>query len=147
MSAIHRLAPIAACLAGLSLASAAQAQTAPLDDGGKLSFQSGLLMRKAKPTAPDVPAPPQAWPRLEAGAIVCRTESDLDRLAARHNGESAGGPVDCQVLRDVTAITILQRRGPAKQEVQFTSGKVGTVGWTNAWLPEKAPAATRTSTR
>lgn len=147
MPAMHRLALVAACLAGLGLAGAARAQPAPPPDDGKISFQSGIRTRAPKAGAPDVPAPPQAWPRLEPGAIVCRTESDLDRLAARHTGEATSGPVDCQVIRDVTAVTILQRRGPGKEEVRFTSGKVGTVMWTNAWLPEKAPAAARTSTR
>jgi hypothetical protein len=139
---------IVTCLAGLGLAASAQAQApTPPPDNGKISFQSALVPRKPKAGLPDVAAPPQAWPRLDAGAVLCKTEDDLDRLAARHAGEASGGPVDCQIIRDMTAITILQRVGPGKEEVQLTSGKVGTTGWTNAWLPEKAPTPTRASAR
>lgn len=150
MLATQRLVLIGTCLAALGLTGQARAQSQapePPPDRGKISFQSGILIKKPKPGPPDVPAPPQAWPRLEPGAVLCRTADDLDRLAARHAGEAAGGPVDCQVIRDITAITILQRVGPGKEEVQLTSGKVGTTGWTNAWLPEKAPPSTRASTR
>ncbi|MFL5254490.1 MAG: hypothetical protein ACJ8AI_16640 [Rhodopila sp.] len=140
----------AASLAGLWLTAPVQAQQAPPDDG-KISFQSSALLKKPKPGLPDVPAPPQAWPRLEAGAVVCRTEGDLDRLAARHAGEPSGGPVDCQLIHNPTAIAIVGRHGPAKTEVRLTSGQgsqVGTTGWTNTFLPERAPAsATRAATR
>ncbi len=148
MAAIPRFALITAALAGLALAGAAKAhaQAVQLNDGNdKVSFQSGALMKKQKQALPDVPAPPLAWPRLDPGAALCRTEADLDRLAARHAGEDSGGPVDCQIIRNMTAISILQRRGPGKAEVKTTSGQVGTVGWTNAFLPDKAPATTRAS--
>lgn len=145
---VRRVALIVTCVASLGVTGAAQAQQrqpSSYSDDGKVSFQSGILPKKPKAGPPDVPAPPMAWPRLDAGAVLCRTEADLDRLAARHSGEEDDGPVDCQVIRNMTAITILQRRGPGKAEVKTTSGQVGTVGWTNAFLPEKAPAATRTS--
>ena len=136
-----------ACIAICGLANTALAQTPP-PDNGKVSFQSGILPKKPKPGPPDVPAPPQAWPRLEPGAVLCKTEDDLDRLAARHTGEGGGGPVDCQVIHIATAIAIVQRLSPAKTEVRLTSGKAGTVGWTDAWLPERPPpSATRASVR
>jgi hypothetical protein len=126
----HRVALVVACLGALAVAGPGRAQTA---------FQSGLLRKTPKAGLPDVPAPPQAWPRLDPGSVVCNSEDDLERLAARHSGETVSGPIDCQVIQNPTAIKILQRIGPGKQQVQFTSGKVGTVGWTDAWLPEKAP--------
>ena len=139
-----RLVLIAACVAGLGTTAAAQT---PPDDNGNISFQSGLLLKKPKPGLPDVKAPPQAWPRLDPGARLCRTEFDLDRLAARHNGEDVDGPINCQVIRDPTAITITQRLGPGKTEVKLTSGQVGTTGWTDAWLPEKAPVSARSAAK
>ncbi|HVZ09142.1 hypothetical protein [Rhodopila sp.] len=144
MPAIRRLAVIAACAAGVALP--AWAQTPPPGDS-KVSFQSGLIQRKPKAGPPDVPAPPQAWPRLDPGAVLCKTEDDLDRLAARNAGESSGGPVDCRILQNTTAITILNRFGPGKSEVKLTSGQVGTVGWTNTWLPESPPGIKRTAAR
>jgi len=150
MPALRTLTVIAATVAGLGLPGMVRAQQAP-PDNGKFSFQSGALIKKPKPGLPDVPAPPQAWPRLDAGAIICRSEDDLDRLAARHAGEPSGGPVDCQIVHNTTAIAIVTRHGPGKTEVRLTSGQgaqVGTTAWTSTFLPEKAPAsATRASTR
>src|ERR1700761_1185151 len=116
-----RVAVVAACLAALALAAPAKAQSsngAPVvPDNGHLAFQSGLLRKAPKAGLPDVAAPPQAWPRLDPGAVLCNSESDLDRLAARHAGEDVPGPIDCQFIRSPTAIKILQRVGPGKQEV------------------------------
>ncbi len=137
-----RLVLIAACVGCLSTAAGAQV---PLSDNSNVMFQSGLLMKKAKPGLPEVKAPPQAWPRLDPGAMLCRTESDLELLAARHNGQDVPGPINCQVIRDPTAISITQRLGPGKTEVTLTSGQVGTTGWTDAWLPEKAPVSARSA--
>jgi len=142
MAGIRRVALIAAGLSGLVIAWQAMAQSVGND---KVTFQSALIAKKPKSGLPDVPAPPQAWPRLDAGAILCSTEDDLDRLAARQAGQAVGGPVDCQMMQNMTAVTILQRKGPGKEEVKLTSGKVGTTGWTNAWLPDKSPAPTRTA--
>ena len=100
---------------------------------------AGMGPRKAKSRAPDVKPPPQAWPRLEAGAVICRTEADLDRLAARRRGEGTGGAVDCRILHATTAISIVQRKGSGKTEIRTTDPQAGDSGWTDVWLPEKAP--------
>ena len=144
MSVTSRLVLITACITGFSVGAVAQT---PIGDNSNISFQSGLLQKKAKPGLPDVKAPPQAWPRLDPGARLCRTEADLDRLAAQHNGEDVGGPINCQLIRDPTAITITQRLGPGKTEVKLTSGQVGATGWTDAWLPDKAPASARSAAK
>jgi hypothetical protein len=97
------------------------------------------LIKKPKPGSPEVKAQPQAWPRLEAGSVLCRSEDDLDRLAARRRGDPSGGPVDCQIMHAATPIAILQRKSPAKTEVRTTDPQAGGSGWTDVWLPEKAP--------
>jgi len=142
------LALVAVCLGTLTVAGPAKAQpsSAVLPDNGHMSFQSGILRKAPKAGLPDVPAPPQAWPRLDPGSVVCNSEDDLERLAARHAGETVSGPIDCQVIQNPTAIKILQRVGPGKEQVEFTSGKVGTVGWTDAWLPAKAPPGSNRAT-
>jgi len=99
----------------------------------------GFLPKKPKPGLPDVKSQPAAWPRLDPGAVLCRTESDLDRLAARRRGEQVEGPVDCKVIRVPTAISIVQRSRPGLTEVQTTDAQAGGVGWTDVWLPERAP--------
>ena len=144
MIARQRLLLIAACLTGLAATGGAWAQTVT---DGNVSFQSTMLRKKPKDGLPDVKAPPQAWPRLDPGATLCRTEDDLDRLAARRSGESVGGPIDCRRINDITAINITQRLGPGKTQVTLTSGQVGTTGWTDAWLPDKAPPVKQAAAR
>jgi len=96
----------------------------------------GLLPKKPPPGAPDVKAPPSVWPRLDPGAVLCRTEADLDRIAANRSGGPGGGPADCRIIRERTGITILQRRG-GRSQVQIAGQPPG---WTDVWLPEKPPA-------
>ena len=98
----------------------------------------GLLEKKAKPRAPDVAALAVVWPRLDPGAIVCRTDADLARLAANRTGGAGGGAAECQLIRTPTGITIIQRAGLGRTQVRL-SGADGSVGWTDAWLPERAP--------
>ncbi len=137
MTLMPRILIASACLGILAAAAPANAQ--PTDSN--VSFQSGLLMKKPKPGAPDVKAQPLAWPRLDAGAVLCRSEDDLSRLARRRSGQAVDGPVECQVVRVPTPITIVQRKTPGQTEVKPTTGQPWTDGWTDAWLPDKAPVA------
>ena len=126
------------CCGALMLAPSAYAQD---NSNSNVFFNApGLLIKKPKPGLPEVRAQPQAWPRLDPGAVLCRSEDDLDRLSRRRAGDASGGAVDCQVIRTPTAITIVQRNGPGRTEVKVTSADTET-GWTDAWLPAKAPAS------
>jgi hypothetical protein len=112
--------------------------SAPPSDSN-LSF-GGMLAKKPTPQAmPDVAAPPSAWPRLDAGAVLCRSQEDLQRRAAIMRGEQAGG-VDCRPITQPTAIKIVHRAGPGSTEVSLT-GRNET-GWTDAWLPASPPPGT-----
>ncbi len=114
------------------LAGSAHAQNVILD-------APGLIPPKAKPGAPEVRVPPAVWPRLDPGAVLCRTSEDLARLAAKRSGaEDDGGIADCRIINLPTPITIVHRQGLGQTEVQVTSG-AKQIGWTDAWLPEKAP--------
>lgn len=116
----------------------ALAQLHPPSDSN-LNF-GGILAKKPPPaTVPDVPAPPRAWPRLDPGAVLCRSEDDLMRRAAIMRGEQQG-PADCQPISQPTAIQIVHRAGPGRTEVQIT-GHTDT-GWTDAWLPSAPPPGT-----
>ncbi len=99
----------------------------------------GLLEQKPKAGAPDVKSAPTAWPRLDIGAALCRSEGDLDRLAANRARTEGGGPADCQVIRAPTGIQIVQRKTPGHTQVRLTD-QPSVTGWTDVWLPEKKPA-------
>ena len=98
----------------------------------------GLVPKKSTTRAPDVKAAPQAWPRLDPGAALCRSEGDLARLAANRAGTEGGGPADCRLVHVATAVQIVQRPGPGRTQVRLTDRPTET-GWTDVWLPEKAP--------
>jgi hypothetical protein len=113
-----------------------------------VNFDSRLLRKPApKSELPEVKPQPQAWPRLDPGAVLCRTEADLDRLTARRHGEAIAGPIDCRVIRDPLAISIIQRNGPGRVEVKVTASQAGDTGWTDAWLPAKAPSGATSASR
>jgi hypothetical protein len=131
---------------GLAVAANAAPAVAQSSDGN-ISFQSGLLPKKPKPGLPDVKAQPLAWPRLDAGAVLCRSEADLNRLAQRRSGEPVDGPVDCQIIRLATPITIVQRNGPGRTEVKPSDSQPMNLGWTDAWLPDKAPITATSASR
>lgn len=130
---------IAMCVASLAVPAVA-------DDTSHVFFNApGLLKKKPPPGLPDVKPQPTVWPRLDPGAVFCRSSDDLQKLAARRGGESVSGPIDCQIIRAATGITILERDGPGMVKVQTTDPRAGGVGWTDAWLPDKAPPTTRAS--
>jgi hypothetical protein len=133
ISSIARLWLLAAPLC--TTAAPAMAQLHPPSDSN-LSFGGMLAKKPAAPTIPDVPAPPSAWPRLDPGAVLCRSEDDLARRAAIMRGEPEG-PADCRPISQPTAIQIVHRAGPGRTEVQIT-GHTDT-SWTDAWLPASPP--------
>jgi hypothetical protein len=143
MKSLQKMLLVTASLGTLALAAPAWAQ--PSDSN--VSFDGGgMLVKKPKPSnLPDVRPQPLAWPRLDPGAVLCRSEDDLSRLARRRSGEAVDGPVDCQVIRAATAITIVQRKGPGQTEVQPSDST--EPGWTDAWLPQKAPIAATSASR
>jgi len=96
-----------------------------------------IVEKPAKFDRQEVKSRPDAWPRLDRGAFICRTEDDLLRLAASRRGEPVATP-NCQVIRSATAVSIVKRAGPGRTQVSITDQN-GTGGWTDAWLPEKAP--------
>jgi hypothetical protein len=135
MISMPRMLLIGACVGALATATPASAQ--PNDSN--VSFDAGgLLPKKPRPGLPDVKAQPLAWPRLDPGAVLCRTEADLDRLGARRRGETVDGPIDCQIIRAATAVSIVQRNGPGRAEVKVSDPRADAAsGWTDAWLPDK----------
>ena len=98
-----------------------------------------VVVRPPKLDGPDVKAAPETWPRLDRGAALCRTEADLVRLAAARRGDTVDRP-NCEIVRGPTAISIVRRAGPGRTLIAVTD-RSGQEGWTDAWLPDKPPAA------
>ena len=140
---IARLAWLAAPL--IFVVAPAGGQTPAPNDSSNVHF-GGMLGKHPGPAGPppSVPAPPSAWPRLDPGAVICRSQDDLRRRAARMLGEQTG-PADCQPITQPTAIKILDRAGPGATEVEITSN--AETGWTDAWLPASPPPGITTSSR
>jgi hypothetical protein len=102
----------------------------------------GLTGDKKAAPPPPVRAQPTVWPRLDPGAVLCRTEDDLDRHAANMTAQVSGGytqSADCRIIGLPIGIQILSRQGLGRTEVKL-SGPGNVTGWTDAWLPDKAPA-------
>ena len=55
------------------------------------SFDAPGLTGKKEPPPPPPPCSPTVWPRLDPGAVLCRTEDDLDRHAANMTARVSGG--------------------------------------------------------
>ena len=129
--------PGVAAMAGLLLlAGEASAQNVIID-------APSLFPGKKAAGVPEIRVPAAAWPRLDPGAVLCRSENDLTRLAANRSGGSGGGPADCRVVNTATPIQIIHRQGPGRTQVQVSANN--QTGWTDAWLPEKAPPAVGTA--
>ena len=95
---------------------------------------------------PNVPPPVSSLPptrgisglRLDPGAVLCRTEADLQHRAEVTQkiaeGEAdAGEPlVGCRLLNQARGVDVLQRAGFGREEVKLKPS--GEVGWTDAYL-------------
>jgi hypothetical protein len=144
MTSVQRTLLMAACM-GTSLFVTGLCATDGRAQDSHVKLDSRLVHRPPQPGALEVKPQPQAWPRLDPGSVLCRTEDDLNRLAARRHGEAVAGQVDCRVIHDPTAISIVQRNGPGRTEVKMTAARADDTGWTDAWLPQAGPSAGATS--
>src|SRR6201988_5045397 len=71
--------------------------------------------------APTTPFLPEIWPRLEEGALICKSRDDLVRYQTQiAHGSSATTPgqaPDCHTIRKQTGIQILAHDGPSRTQV------------------------------
>ena len=84
----------------------------------------GFLEKKKAPPPPPPRAPPTVWPRLDPGAVLCRTEDDLDRHAANMTARVSGGATmtaDCRIIARPIGIQILSRQGPGHTQVKLSA--------------------------
>ena len=90
------------------------------------------------------PAPlwtlPEIWPRLEDGALICKSRDDLVRyqIANGASAGTAGQAPDCHTISKQTGIQILDHDGPSRTQIVTTDESKET-GWTNSFLPSTPP--------
>lgn len=120
---------------------------------------SGHFGRQQDPTTPQ-PAPqpvpklkelevaPEPWPRLEVGALLCKSRDDLvkyqTKIADGANTATAEQTLDCRKLRKQTGIQILDHDGPSRTQV-VTTDKAKETGWTNTYLPATPPQSAKST--
>jgi hypothetical protein len=98
--------------------------------------------RPAPIPTPTPKAAPEPWPRLEVGALFCKSRDDLvkyqTKLADGASAAVAGQALDCRVLRKQTGIKILDHDGPSRTQI-VTTDAANETGWTNAYVPTTTP--------
>ncbi len=157
-TAVTRAVPalaVLACLALLSVAAPALAQlvTGPGAGASSLSGQGGHHgggrrqhgSQAATPALAPLPSVHDPWPRLDAGALLCRTQADLQQhqaaIAARLSGGHLAEPSGCRIVRAMTAVTVVERDGPARTEVRLPGSSEQQLGWTDAAISNEPPPA------
>jgi hypothetical protein len=109
--------------------------------GRRQKNQQQTPQQSAAPT--ETPALPEIWPRLENGALICKSRDDLVKYQTQIINGGAGsatagqGP-DCHVIRKQTGIQILAHDGPSRTQIVTTDESKET-GWTNSYLPSTPP--------
>jgi hypothetical protein len=127
----------------ISLAAAILLTAIPAARAQHVIFDAPAITGK-KDKPPPLPTPrmqPTVWPRLDPGAVLCRTGDDLERHAANMTARVSGGgtmAADCRIIAQPTGIQIIARQGLGRTEVRLSTPD-SSIGWTDAWLPDKAP--------
>ena len=83
-----------------------------------------LPQKKDAAATASAACPPTVWPRLDPGAVLCRTEDDLDRHAANMMARVSGGDTqsaDCRIIAQPTGIQIVSRRRPGRTQVKLSA--------------------------
>jgi hypothetical protein len=96
------------------------------------------------PAPTTAPALPEIWPRLEDGALICKSRDDLVRyqtqIANAASATTAGQAPDCTTIRKQTGIQILDHDGPSRTQI-VTTDEPKEIGWTNSYLPSTPPSS------
>ena len=134
---IGRTLLLLACAALLADPAAGWAQSAGGGGRGRRGDRGNGPEQAAAPlNVPVATKPPRV--RLEPGALLCRTEEDLQghqaAVAARLDGHPTQEPGGCHRLSAITAVSVVERHGPARTEVRLPD-PAETVGWTDAVVP------------
>jgi hypothetical protein len=96
---------------------------------------------------PDMPMPRlkrAPWQRLDVGALFCPTVAQLRQhqqaVMARLQGGDAPEPHGCRLIKAMVPVSVLDRDGPARTEIQMHDAAAET-GWTDAVIRDPLPGA------
>lgn len=118
--------------------------------GGHGSRQRNQQQTPQQSPAPTPPAAaPEPWPRLDAGALLCKSRDALlgyqTQLAKGANAAAAAQASDCHTILKQTGIQILDRDGASRTQI-VTTDEAKETGWTNTYLPSTPPASVANDT-
>jgi hypothetical protein len=130
----------------LSVMASAHAQMGGSHSHRQRDQQQSPQNSQKPPPEPDVP---EIWPRLENGALICKSRDDLVRYQTQFgNGPSptrAGEASGCHTIQKQTGIQILGHDGPSRTQIATTDDAKET-GWTNSYLPSTPPPSVAKTT-
>jgi hypothetical protein len=110
--------------------------------GGHGRRQNNQQQTPQQSPAPTTPFLPEIWPRLEEGALICRSRDDLVKYQTQiANGSSAAALAqapDCRTIRKQMGIQILAHDGPSRTQI-ITGDEAKETWWTNSYLPSTPP--------
>jgi hypothetical protein len=113
--------------------------------GGRQKDQQETPPRtpQQSPAPAPPPAVPEPWPRLDAGALLCKSREDLLRyqtqVADGASAATARKASDCRAIEKQTGIQILDTDGPSRTQI-VTTDESRKTGWTNTYLPSTPPS-------
>ena len=127
----------------LGAMAAAQAQIGRGHGGRQKDQQQTPQQSPQQSPAPTPPAAvPEPWPRLDVGAILCKSRDDLvkyqTQIADGASAATAGRTSGCHAIGKQTGIQILDSDGPSRTQI-VTTGESKEAGWTNTYLPSTPP--------
>jgi hypothetical protein len=119
--------------------------------GGGHGRRQGDEQQTSKKSQAPTPLPvvPEIWPRLEDGALICKSRDDLvsyqTQIANSASVPTAGPVAGCHTIRKQTGIQVLDHDGPSRTQIVTTDESKET-GWTNSYLPSTPPPSVAKNT-
>ena len=109
---------------------------------GRQRNQPQTPQQSVTPTPPQ--GVPEPWPRLDVGALLCKSRDDLIKyqtlIADGASAATAIQAADCHTVEKQTGIQLLDTDGLSRTHIVTTDDSKET-GWTNAYLPSTPPAS------
>ena len=106
--------------------------------GGHGRRQNNQQTTRQQSPAPTTPFLPEIWPRLEEGALICKSRDDLVRYQSQmpvsSSATASGQAPDCHTIRKQTGIQIVAHDGPSRTQI-VTTDELKETWWTNSYLP------------